>query len=139
VFCPHCGKEVVDDAVVCVGCGRSLQGTTAKTAQGAAGPKLMHRSPAAPLLLPFVTFGIYALYWLVRTKTEMNAQGAKIPTAWLLIIPIADLYWFWRFSAGVELVTKERMSVIASFLLCLFLGLIGYAVVQNELNKATGS
>jgi len=25
MYCPHCGKEVADDAVVCVGCGRSLQ------------------------------------------------------------------------------------------------------------------
>ena len=139
MYCPHCGKEVADDAAVCVGCGRSLRGGTGKTVQGTAGPKLTHRSPAAVLLLPFVTFGVYALYWLVRTKTEMNAQGAKIPTAWLLIIPIADLYWFWRFSVGVELVTKEKMSAIASFLLCFFLGLIGYAVVQNELNKAAGS
>lgn len=29
-FCKHCGKEIVDDAVVCVGCGRSVDSSAKK-------------------------------------------------------------------------------------------------------------
>lgn len=25
MYCPHCGKEIADDAVVCVGCGREIK------------------------------------------------------------------------------------------------------------------
>lgn len=95
---------------------------------------LSRRSPAAVFLLPFVTFGIYALYWLVRTKTELNAAGAKIPTAILLIIPIANLYWLWKFGEGVDYVTDRRMSTGVAFLLVLFLDIIGSAIIQSQLN-----
>lgn len=96
---------------------------------------LSRRSPAAVFLLPFVTFGIYALYWLVRTKTELNATGAKIPTAILLIIPIANLYWLWKFGEGVDYVTDRRMSTGVAFLLVLFLDIIGSAIIQSQLNQ----
>ncbi len=53
---------------------------------------MKNRSPIAVFLLPMFTFGIYGLVWLVKTKNEMNSLGAKIPTAWLLIIPFVNLY-----------------------------------------------
>lgn len=96
---------------------------------------LSRRSPAAVFLLPFVTFGIYALYWLVRTKTELNAAGAKVPTAILLIVPIANLYWLWKFGEGVDYVTDRRMSTGVAFLLVLFLDIIGSAIIQSQLNQ----
>ena len=96
---------------------------------------LSRRSPAAVFLLPFVTFGIYALYWLVRTKTELNAAGAQIPTAILLIIPIANLYWLWKFGEGVDYLTDRRMSTGVAFLLVLFLDIIGSAIIQSQLNQ----
>ncbi|MCX6092536.1 MAG: DUF4234 domain-containing protein [Candidatus Bipolaricaulota bacterium] len=99
------------------------------------GSALSRRSPAAVFLLPFVTFGIYALYWLVRTKTELNAAGAKIPTAILLIVPIANLYWLWKFGEGVDYVTDRRMSTGVAFLLVLFLDIIGSAIIQSQLNQ----
>ena len=49
------------------------------------------RNPIAVLLLPFITFGIYAIVWMVKTKGEMVAKGAEIPTAWLIIIPLVNL------------------------------------------------
>ncbi len=96
---------------------------------------MQKRSPVAVLLLPFVTFGFYSLYWLVRTKTEMNSCGADIPTAWLLLIPFAGIWWLWKFGEGVERVTHERMSTGVAFLLLLFLEFIGAMIIQSELNK----
>ena len=43
---------------------------------------MKHRSPIAVFLLPLITFGIYSIYWKVKTKGEMNEKGAQIPTAW---------------------------------------------------------
>ncbi len=93
------------------------------------------RSPVAVLLLPFVTFGIYSIVWQVKTKGELNSQGAQIPTAWLIIVPLVNIWWLWKYSEGVELVTKKEMSAIVSFVLLYLLGFIGSAILQNEFNK----
>lgn len=95
------------------------------------------RNPFLVFFLPFITFGIYGLVWSVKTKNEMNSQGASIPTAWLLIIPLANIYWLWAYSKGVAQVTKGGLSAIVSFILPFFLGPIGSAVVQNEFNKVS--
>lgn len=97
---------------------------------------MKHRSPAAPLLLPFVTFGIYSLVWYVKTKNEMNRSGSGIPTAWLLIVPIGNIVWLWKYAVGVEQFTNTRMGRHAAFWLLLLLGLIGAAIVQNSFNGA---
>jgi len=97
------------------------------------------RNPLAVFFLPFITFGIYSLVWLVSTKIDMNSKGAGIPTTWLIIISIIDLYWLWKYAEGVEHVTKKGSSAVGSFLMLFFLGPIGMAVVQSSLNKVQGS
>jgi hypothetical protein len=97
------------------------------------------RSVAAVILLSIVTFGIYALVWLVKTKGEMVKCGADIPTAWLLLVPIVSIYWSWKFAGGVEHVTRGKMSQVIAFILLFVLGLIGMAIIQAELNKAEGT
>lgn len=96
---------------------------------------MTNRSVVAVILLTFITFGFYHLYWYVATKDEMNAQGANIPTAWLLIIPIANIYWLWKWSEGVEHVTRGKMSAGVSFLLIFLLSLIGTAILQSTFNN----
>ena len=93
------------------------------------------RNPIAVLLLPFVTFGIYSIYWMVQTKGEMNAKGASIPTAWLIIIPLVNLWWMWKYSEGVEKVTGGKTSGVLCFILLFLLGMIGAAIVQDSFNK----
>ena len=93
------------------------------------------RSPAAVFFLPFITFGIYSLVGFVKTKEEMNAKGAKIPTAWLLLVPLANFYWLWVYAKGVEKVTKGATGAMGNFLLNLFLGPIGMTITQSQFNK----
>lgn len=93
------------------------------------------RSPVAVFVLSIVTLGIYALYWLVRTKTEMNSNGASIPTAWYLIIPLANIWWYWKFSQGVEKVTNKGMSAGVVFLMLWLLPIIGSVIIQSTLNE----
>lgn len=97
------------------------------------------RSPGMVLVLTIVTLGIYGIVWMVKTKNEMVSAGADIPTAWLIIIPIANLYWMWKFSAGVEHVTGGKMSGVMAFIGLLLLNqffFIGTLWIQSELNKA---
>ena len=96
---------------------------------------MTQRSPVAVFFLPLITFGIYGLYWLVKTKDEMNAQGAEIPTAWLILVPIVQLWWIWKFAEGVGKTTRDEMSGGLALILMLFTGSIGMAVIQSSLNK----
>jgi len=96
---------------------------------------MKRRSPILVLVLSIITFGIYALVWYVITKGEMNRRGARIPTALLIIVPLVNIYWLWKFCEGVGHVTKERMSGPVAFLMMFFLSVIGMAIVQNSLNN----
>jgi hypothetical protein len=50
---------------------------------------MKHRNPFMVLLLSIITFGIYDLYWLVKTKTVLNKQTkVHTPTVWLLFLPV---------------------------------------------------
>lgn len=93
------------------------------------------RSPISVALLTLVTIGIYGIVWQVKTKGEMNKLGADIPTAWLLIIPIVNIYWLWKYSEGVEKVTKGQLSAILSFVVMYLVGFVGIAIVQDSFNK----
>lgn len=101
---------------------------------------MKRRSPATPLLLSLITFGIYGLVWFVKTKGEMNQSGESTPTAWLLIVPFVNFYWLWKYAVGVEGVTKNGMSKGAAFvLLLLLLSVIGAIFVQSAFNKVATS
>ena len=94
------------------------------------------RSVVAVILLTCITFGIYAIVWFVKTKNEMVRHGADIPTAWLMIVPIASIWWMWKYSGGVEHVTRGKQSQAVAFILIFLLSIVGMAVVQTALNKA---
>ena len=96
---------------------------------------MQYRNHIMVILLSIITFGIYGLVWYVTTKDQMNAKGAQIPTAWLLIIPFVDFWWLWKFCQGVELVTNKEMGAGVAFLLIFLIGLIGMAIIQSSLNK----
>ncbi len=97
---------------------------------------MKQRSVAAVIILTFITFGIYALVWLIRTRDEMVNQGADIPTAWLLIVPIANIYWYWKWCGGVEKVTNGKQTQTIALILMLLLSIIGMAIIQDSFNKA---
>jgi hypothetical protein len=93
------------------------------------------RSPIAVFFLSIITFGIYAIVWVVKTKGEMNRLGANIPSAWLLIIPFVNIWWMWQYAGGVEKITNKALSQVVTFLLVWLLSIIGYAIIQDSFNK----
>ena len=100
---------------------------------------MTNRHPAIVVVLCFITCGFYYLYWLVNTKIEMNKLGAEIPTAWLLIIPFANIYWLWRWSEGVEKTTKGALTAVPALLLCWLVSFIGGAIIQSYFNKVSAA
>ena len=131
MFCSQCGTENAEGNEFCSNCGKSLRTTVA------AG--LTNRSPIMVLLLTIITFGIYAIYWHIKTAWELKDCGADIPTAWLIIIPIISIWWMWKMCEGVELVTDGRMSTAVAFILLYLLGMIGAMIIQNSLNDVASA
>lgn len=100
---------------------------------------MQQRNPIAVAVLAVITFGVYAIYWIVKTKEEMNQRGADIPTAWLIIVPFVNIWWLWKYSEGVEKVTNAQLSTVISFILLFVLDVVGMAVIQNSFNKHTSA
>ncbi|HVV66866.1 MAG TPA: DUF4234 domain-containing protein [Candidatus Saccharimonadales bacterium] len=100
---------------------------------------MKNRNPLAVFFLPIITLGIYGIVWFVKTKNEMNAKGANIPTAWLIIVPFVSIWWLWKYSQGVDTVTQGEYSAAVSLLLLWFLGSIGMAIIQSGFNKVNGA
>jgi uncharacterized membrane protein required for colicin V production len=71
----------------------------------------------------------------VKTKDEINSLGAKIPTTWLLAIPIAHLYWEYKYAEGFSEYVKKDNNSILWFLLFFFVAPLAIVIFQAELNK----
>ena len=100
----------------------------------------MHkRNPFLVFILAWITAGIYGIVWFIETKTEMERKGAQIPTAWMILIPIVQIYWLWKYSEGVELVTNKSMSAGFAFFLLVVLNIIGMAIIQSKYNSLPAS
>lgn len=72
---------------------------------------------------------------MVSTKNEINSRGAKIPTAWLIILPIANLYWVYKYCEGFAQKIKKDNNTLLWFILYLLVSIIMPALIQSELNK----
>ena len=101
---------------------------------------MKQRSLVTIFLLSLVTLGIYCIYWLVSTKDEMVQRGAEIPSAWLLIVPFASIYWLWKYFQAAEQVTNGAISGVAMFIVHIFLGILVAGIVcQNKYNQLTSA
>lgn len=96
---------------------------------------IQKRSPAAVIIFSIITLGIYAIYWIVKTKEEIKSLGADIPTAWLIIVPIANLYFMYKYSEGFSNYVKKDNNAIIWFLVYFFVAPLFVILVQIELNK----
>ena len=93
-----------------------------------------HRSPLTVFILSVVTLGIYAIVWLVKTRGELNTQGAEIPTTWLVLIPFVGFWWLWKFSEGAARVSGGSAGAYFAVLFILSPA-IGGPFIQSDLNK----
>jgi len=94
-----------------------------------------HRNIILVYLFSIITLGIYYIYWWISTKNDINSLGAKIPTGWLIIIPIANIYWIYKYSEGFSQQVKKDNNTLLWFIVSILVGIIMPAIVQSELNK----
>jgi len=93
------------------------------------------RNPVSVIIFSIITCGIYLIYWVVKTKEEMKSLGADIPTAWLIIVPIGNLYFLYKYCDGfAEYVKKDKFGPVW-FLITLTIFPVMPVIVQVELNK----
>lgn len=96
---------------------------------------IKRRNPAFVLIMSLITLGIYAIYWTVKTKGEINSLGADIPTAFLIIVPFANFYFWYKYCEGFSTYVKKDNNGILWFILHIFIGFVTMIIFQVELNK----
>ena len=95
-----------------------------------------HRNPILVIIFTIITLGIYSIYWMYSTKKEMVEQGADIPTFWLFIIPLVNIYWFYKYSMGAAKVAKKEDTMgYIYFILWIVFAPAAMILIQIELNK----
>lgn len=79
----------------------------------------------------------YSLYWLISTARVLRREtDEKIPLALLLVIPLANYWWMWRYSAAAEKYTDGKAQTALSFVLLVLVGSIGMGILQDMYNKS---
>ncbi len=109
---------------------------------------IRRRSIGLCILLSIVTCGIYGLYWFICLTDESNAvagePGTSGPVALLLSIVTCGIYFFyWGYKLGEKLdkaraynnVPSGSLGIVFLLLNIFGLGIITYALAQNEINK----
>ena len=70
-FCQHCGKEILDEAVICPGCGCSVQVTNSTQATE------VDQSVSVGLVVLAVLIPLFGIiYWPVKAKTRPKCARA---------------------------------------------------------------
>ncbi len=96
---------------------------------------IQKRDPLVVVILSLVTLGIYGLYWVYKTKEELNSLGAKVPSFILAFIPIVNIYFFWKYCEAFTTYVKKDESPILYFLLWIIIYPVAQYIIQSELNK----
>ena len=69
-FCQHCGKEIMDEAVVCPGCGCAVKTNNAQETE-------VDQSVSGGLVVLAVLIPLFGIiYWPVKAKTRPNCAKA---------------------------------------------------------------
>jgi len=87
------------------------------------------RSLIQTIALTVCTLGLYLIYWVVTTKRELNKAGGHVPNAILMIIPLANLYFWYRYAQSYAAIVKRnnhRSETMAYFLVALMPSLASF-------------
>jgi len=95
---------------------------------------MVRRSVIHVVLLCMFTGGIYTLLWLLSTKEDMNRNDEDLPTAWLLLVPIANIWWLWEWAGAIARYTRGRQPQSHAFWFTFLLHPLGIALTQQAIN-----
>lgn len=112
---------------------------------------MVKRNIGLCIVLSIITCGIYGIYWFVVLANDTNVasghaqDGTSGGVAFLLTLVTCGIYGFyWAYKQGEKLneakamrnmPTDSNASIIYLILQIFGLGIVAYALMQNELNK----
>ena len=83
-------------------------------------------------LLSIVTVGIYAVYWFILVKRSLVEKGEiHLPTSWLIIVPIANVYLAWKVFESLEKVSKGKLNALMIMLISLAFFPVAVIIVHD--------
>ena len=98
------------------------------------------RNMVVQVILMIVTLGFYGIYWFYVTCQELDGLAESMSVSaglltFLLFIPIANLYAWYKYAELYETVSRDHMNRWIVFLLVLVFNPAVWFIVQSELNK----
>lgn len=111
---------------------------------------IQQRSIATCIILSFVTCGIYGLIWFVSLTDDANfvssgnnggTSGGMALLLTLVTCGIYGLYWMYNQGEKIDIAKQNRgipssnSGILYLILSILGLGIVSYALMQNELNN----
>ena len=112
---------------------------------------MVKRNIGLCIVLSIITCGIYGIYWFVVLANDTNVasghaqDGTSGGVAFLLTLVTCGIYGFyWAYKQGEKLNEAKAMrnmpadsnaGIIYLILQIFGLGIVAYALMQNELNK----
>ena len=108
------------------------------------------RSIATCIILTIVTLGIYGLYWVAKITDEsklLAKDETSLPSGGMVVLlsivtcGIYSIYWAYKIgqiqykAAKDNKVEDAKDNSIMFLILELILSIVGWALMQNEINK----
>lgn len=97
--------------------------------------KIKHKNIFVVYSMMFLTFGIYPIVWSVKSKRDMNALGANIPSTWLMLLPMVNIYWLYRYCEGFAQNVAKDNATVKWFCVHMFFGIVTPYIIQSKLNE----
>lgn len=138
MFCSHCGKEVVDDAVICTNCGRVIDVKRYNEAVKSTEKRNSGLSVAARIFMVLGCIVNFFVFWAYGTGILM-AITDSVDSFWGAI-PIALLSLVWCLPMTVKyflnIKNGERTGVCFKIFSLLFVSMIaGILMLCDEVNE----
>lgn len=99
---------------------------------------IRERNPIFVAILPFVTFGLYSLYWYIDTSRELH-NHVDSPNPWLLLLGLTGIgIYIYNYMYSKALSELSNASKVMIFLLLSIVPPVGMYLAQTNINdKAT--
>lgn len=152
-FCPHCGASNSQQPIT-QNPQPNYQSSSSQFQQPYqnnynSSSMIQKRSIATCIILTIVTCGIYGIFWFISLTDDtrnlsQDFTGASGGTAFLLTLITCGIYGFyWAYKQGSRIDAARTARGLAPsnqgavyLVLSIFgLGIIGYALMQNEINN----
>ena len=129
--------QIVHQTFLCAGHITILGGTK----------MVREKNIAVCVILTFVTCGLYGLYWFVCLTDDINTIAGEDGTSGVLSLVLTiitcniyGIYWAYQCGEKIDRARQRKgepseNSGVLYLVLFLFIGIVAYALMQNEINK----